>query len=903
MENPNSRAKEAQKIDEVKGGTFVKRKRYSAVLGCILTLALLIGIVLPIANAATVTIEFLNPLGTIVPPANQPLANRPGDLNGKTINLIYYGAATTPSALTLTALGELLREDYPSLTIKSTAYSGTMYDAKDAATYNSWASGTDAVIFGVVEDNVGAWWISYHAKELEARGVPVVVVANEWWEPAVQCGAEDNGIAALRTASINRAAYADAYGMATTGTPSARATYLKNQMKPLGVYDIVKSALTDPLTDLEKSTAPLDPKAFGDPGDATFAVTGQTYESAMQKFQDLSMQMDFGDGLPLDIPTQSAVSALLATTDRAPDEIIGRIMLRGGLITVEKVAVNAAMAGARPEHFPVILAAMEAYATAWEDNKLFYQATMANEQAILMMVISGPAVDELDVGNGRAFDPGSEGEGVLGRAIKLCVRNIGHVLQRNSTIINALYRINDHELYVVGESNEFLPAGWKTHSEMLGFPAGSNSVTLIATTRSQLTTGVGGGTATATAFLASMRTSLNTAATANAPGIYAINWTQANMASRPSGVNGGMGLTTKEQVQAYIANNVNRNNLVWPIVCGFGRSMGGRAFHGTATYNTRGFQAQYVAEIGDVIAPSAPLNFLVKVDYDSGKAALSWAAPARGDVDFYQVSKDGGATWDDVNATSYTYEGLNDGQRYFFAVRAVNDDIVNSVDIVQNGSTWDVSYAASGRGSWAYKAINMLPPVVNITGPADVTYLPGATATYTVSIERIPDVTAVELTLKVDGSFFDTKTSTGLNGFANVGNIDWKNIGGDIWEGTIVLAGDGSGDFDIFQIEFNLKGLLGATAVELVDFKIAFEGKWADFEYGDTIAATNINQWFSPYDLNSDGVIDLRDISIAMMYYMAGVGDANWTQASIADVNEDGVVDIEDLILIRANFT
>ena len=679
----------------------MKKKRVSAVIGCLLALIMMVGIVMPL-SAAAVTLEFLNPLGTVIPPANQPLVTRPADLNGKTVKLINYGAATTPSALSLAALGDQLKYDYPSVTIVTATISGTMYDAKTPAIYDGWAQGADAVVFGVVEDNVGAWWIAHHAKEIEARGVPVVVVANSWWESAVKCGAEDNGFAAMRMTSIDRTAYADAYGKTTTGTPSARVTYLNQIVVELGVYNAVKSALTAPLTDAEKSSLPLSAEVFGDLGVATLSVSGSSFEAAMQEFQDLSMASDFGDGLPLDIPTREAVNALLATTDRAPDEVLGRIMLRGGLITVEKVAINAVMAGARPEHFPVILAAMEAYATAMEDNKLFYQPTMANEQATLMLVVSGPMVDELDVGNGRAFDPGSEGEGVIGRAVRLCARNIGHVLQQNSTIINAFYRINDHEMYVVGESNKYLPEGWKTNSEMFGFPAGSNSVTLMCITRATLTAGSSGGTATATANITTLRTATNTAATAGAPAILAINFTQAEMMAREDAATGGLGISSKEELQATIANNPNRNNLIWPIVCGFGRSQSGRAWHGTATYNTRGFQTQFVAVKGDAVAPSAPQNVTTTFNADNTEATLAWTAPVRSDDSIvYQVSADGGVNWIDAGESlSYTITGLNPDRLYTFYVRAVND-IINSADIQQVDGVWELNYAASGRGSWA----------------------------------------------------------------------------------------------------------------------------------------------------------------------------------------------------------
>jgi hypothetical protein len=690
---------------------------------------MLTGIAVPLfGSAASVTIEFLNPLGELIPPANQPLVERLADLNGKTVKFIYYGANNTPSALSLSAMGDWLKTQYPTMTATYTQLTGTpgtMYDVKNAATYTGWANGADAIVFGVIEDNVAAWWIARHAKEIEARGVPTVVVANSWWDTAVKYGAEDNGFAAMRTVSIDRDMYADAYGKATAaiGTTSARATYFASEFGSQGIFNDIKYALTGPLNAAEQSSAPLSRADLGDPGVSVLSVAGTDRIAAMQEFQDLSMAMNFGDGLPLEIPTRAAVNALLATTDRDPDEIIGRIMLRGGLITVEKVAINAVMAGARPEHFPIVLAAMEAYATAWEDNKLFYQPTMANEQATLMLVVSGPAVDELDVGNGRAFDPGAEGEGVLGRAVRLCARNIGHVLQKNSTIINAMFRINDHEMYVIGENNEFLPAGWKTHSEMMGFPAGSNTVTLICTTRGQLTAGSGGGTSSATTFLATHRTALGTAATANAPGVYAINFTQAQMAARATGNAGGMGLTTKEAVKTYVNNNTNasRENLYWPIVAGFGRSMSGRAWHGTATYNTRGFQAQLAAISGDAIPPSAPQDLMAKISADGTKAWLTWNAPDRADgAVTYQVSIDGGANWVDVG-TSLAYTANLDlpYTEYIFCARAVND-VRNSMDVVQNGANWALSYKASGRGAWALADIKIEITSIRIDTPAMV---------------------------------------------------------------------------------------------------------------------------------------------------------------------------------------
>ena len=71
--------------------------------------------------------------------------------------------------------------------------------------------------------------------------------------------------------------------------------------------------------------------------------------------------MGWGDGLPLVPPTREAVARMLKATSRSPSEVIGKIPMKSGTATIEKIAINAVMAGAKPEYFPVIIAAMEAF--------------------------------------------------------------------------------------------------------------------------------------------------------------------------------------------------------------------------------------------------------------------------------------------------------------------------------------------------------------------------------------------------------------------------------------------------------------------------------------------------------------------------------------------------------------
>src|SRR5512134_1818641 len=77
-------------------------------------------------------------------------------------------------------------------------------------------------------------------------------------------------------------------------------------------------------------------------------------------FNELYYEQGWTDGLPVLPPTQAAVAAMLRFTDRTSDEMVGRIPPRNGAATVEKIAINAVMAGCRPEYLPVLIAAVEA---------------------------------------------------------------------------------------------------------------------------------------------------------------------------------------------------------------------------------------------------------------------------------------------------------------------------------------------------------------------------------------------------------------------------------------------------------------------------------------------------------------------------------------------------------------
>jgi hypothetical protein len=129
------------------------------------------------------------------------------------------------------------------------------------------------------------------------------------------------------------------------------------------------------------------------------------------------------DGLPIIPPTEARVQRMLDGTRRDPQTLLGRIPPRWGDVTVEKVAINALMAGCLPDYMPVLLTAVEAMLEP-EFNLYGIQAT--THPVAPLLILNGPVVRDLDVNNSyNAYGPGWRSNATMGRAIRLLLLNVG----------------------------------------------------------------------------------------------------------------------------------------------------------------------------------------------------------------------------------------------------------------------------------------------------------------------------------------------------------------------------------------------------------------------------------------------------------------------------------------------
>ncbi|MEZ5857273.1 MAG: thioredoxin family protein [Hyphomicrobiaceae bacterium] len=144
---------------------------------------------------------------------------------------------------------------------------------------------------------------------------------------------------------------------------------------------------------------------------------------AWEDEHEAAFDRDWADGLPVVPPTPVRVYRMLAGTKRDPHEVLGQMPPDYEAVTVEKVAINAVMAGCRPDYMPVLLAAVEAVL----DDAFCLHGTIATTMFIgPIIVVNGPVRKQLGMNSGiNALGQGNRANSTIGRALQLAIRNIG----------------------------------------------------------------------------------------------------------------------------------------------------------------------------------------------------------------------------------------------------------------------------------------------------------------------------------------------------------------------------------------------------------------------------------------------------------------------------------------------
>ncbi len=190
-----------------------------------------------------------------------------------------------------------------------------------------------------------------------------------------------------------------------------------------------------------------------------------------------SQREGWGDGLPLLPPTEARVRALLDATPLPPDHVVAVLPPERGAATVEKLAVNAAMAGVEPATFPYVVAAVEALAHA-DHNLVGLTATTSGATSAIVVNGPGRAALGFDAGAGCLGGAGGRGSSTVGRAVQLALRNLGgmRVGTTSATVFGQPARVAG---LCFAEWEERSP--WPSFAEQRGFAQNDEVVHVHAT--------------------------------------------------------------------------------------------------------------------------------------------------------------------------------------------------------------------------------------------------------------------------------------------------------------------------------------------------------------------------------------------------------------------------------------
>jgi len=180
------------------------------------------------------------------------------------------------------------------------------------------------------------------------------------------------------------------------------------------------------------------------------------------------------DGLPFVLPTEPRVEAMIAGAGRPRSEVIAVLPPRWAEATVEKLAINAVMAGCLPSHMPLLIATVQAAA---EPEFGLYSVQATTHPCAVLMLVSGPIVDELGLNFAHgSFGPGFRANAACGRAMRLALMNVGGGIPGHGD--QSTHGSPAKFSYCVAENEAATP--WEPFRVTRGFDRNDSTVTVFS---------------------------------------------------------------------------------------------------------------------------------------------------------------------------------------------------------------------------------------------------------------------------------------------------------------------------------------------------------------------------------------------------------------------------------------
>jgi hypothetical protein len=400
-------------------------------------------------------IRVLNPRGTPPPVTLVPMAPRLDTLEGKTIYIVDVNFPLTEAFYE--AAQELLTERYPGTNWVLKKKAGTTFDDDPELWAEIKQKGDGAIVGPGHMDTLGPAVVGW-CLALEKLGVPAAPLIGADFPEIVRKVAYDKGMPNMRLTFIP-------HFVARLPVSVCRESLEGDDpISGQPVLEEIAGALTRPPTAEERKTGVVERP-----------VPRRLEPDTPENLQRLFLENQMTDYLPIVLPTEERVAEMLRGTSHKAGEVVGEMRPSGPHVaweyTVEQVAVNAVMAGARPEHFPVILAIAATGQTSLH--------TSLTSQA-RMVVVGGPIRQEIGMNCGiGALGPFNEANAVIGRTWTLISKSLGNGGVPGVTYLGTLGNNYNYNNLCFAENEEALPPGWEPLHVQKGYKTEESVVTIF----------------------------------------------------------------------------------------------------------------------------------------------------------------------------------------------------------------------------------------------------------------------------------------------------------------------------------------------------------------------------------------------------------------------------------------
>lgn len=396
----------------------------------------------------------LDPTGFPPVVVGKTAAPRLSTLEGKTVYLV--DSRFDDSLELLKQIKVWFSEVMPGVTLEIRQLAST-YAKDDPALWEEIRDKGDAAIIGVGHCSTCAPAVSTHAITLETKyGVPTVAVHTEKFDRVVRSVTKMAGLPQAPLVFVPQPV------MGKTEAELRAYVHGTDPVRGGPVMQEIVEALTTSLPPVTKDSDPVIPHER--------LVWADSEDNLHALFQR-NLWTDF---LPIVLPTEARVEQMLAGTSRKRDEVIGRMQPtpnRGAWsYTVEKVAINAVMAGARPEYFPVILALAASE---------FSSRRSSSSSVATMVVVNGPIRHEIGMNFGiGAMGPYNHANATIGRAYSLLSQNLQGGSVPDQTYMGTMGSAYSYSGMTFAENEERSP--WEPLHVQHGFKLDDSTVSIFS---------------------------------------------------------------------------------------------------------------------------------------------------------------------------------------------------------------------------------------------------------------------------------------------------------------------------------------------------------------------------------------------------------------------------------------